>query len=82
MDVFILLIWVICGIAAMAVYQRKGRSGVTGFLGGFLLGPIGLILAILSGNNLPKCPFCAERIQKEAKVCPHCQRDLPEDWSK
>ena len=23
------------------------------------------------------CPFCAEMILPEAKVCPHCRRDLP-----
>jgi len=77
MDLFIFLIWIVCGVAAMSIYQKKGRSGLTGFLGGFILGPIGLILALASGSDLPTCPFCAERIQKAAKVCPHCQRDLP-----
>jgi hypothetical protein len=70
-------VWFLCGMIAASIYQRKGRSGITGFLGGFLLGPLGVILALASGSNLPKCPFCAERIQQEAKVCPHCQRDLP-----
>jgi hypothetical protein len=23
------------------------------------------------------CPFCAERVKQNAKVCKHCGRDLP-----
>ena len=77
MDLLCILgFWFICGLVAAAIYQRKGRSGVAGFLGGVFLGPIGILLALASGSNLPKCPYCAERIQPEAKVCPHCQRDL------
>ncbi len=77
MDISLILIfWLACGVVAMLIYTKKGRSGLVGFLGGFLCGPIGLLLALASSNVLPKCPFCAERINKEAIVCPHCQRDL------
>jgi hypothetical protein len=29
-------------------------------------------------SALRKCPFCAEMVKKEAKVCRFCQRDLPQ----
>ena len=30
-----------------------------------------------SNVNLKPCPFCAEMIQAQAKVCRFCGRDLP-----
>lgn len=68
--------WVLCGLVAMYIYRNKNRSGLTGFLGGFLLGPVGIILALVSSDNKPKCPYCAERIQPEARVCPHCRKEV------
>ena len=31
----------------------------------------------LQSGALRRCPHCAEAIQRDAKVCPHCQRDVP-----
>ena len=43
----ILIIWVVCGIIAAAIAGGKGRSGCGGFAIGFLLGPLGIIWALV-----------------------------------
>jgi len=68
-----------------------GINGVVGYLIGkqknnisncvvlsILLGPIGWLISLLEKGNVRKCPFCAEEIKPEAKVCRYCGRDLPE----
>lgn len=33
-------------------------------------------------QGVRKCPFCAEEIKEEAKICRFCNRDIPEiDWA-
>lgn len=46
-----LLIWVVCGLIAMSIYKGKGRSSTSGFLAGFFLGPLGIVLALLSSSS-------------------------------
>ena len=48
----LLLIWVVIGIIAAKVYRNKGRSYKMGFAAGFILGPLGLLLALLSGTDV------------------------------
>lgn len=38
--------------------------------------PLLLVAAILPRGRTRKCPHCAERITREATVCPHCRRDV------
>ena len=40
--------WIICGFLAGYLYARRGRSLLVGFLGGFLLGPLGIVLAFVA----------------------------------
>jgi uncharacterized membrane protein YeaQ/YmgE (transglycosylase-associated protein family) len=78
-----LLIGVLFGLVASNVWSKKGGSSGAGFALGFFLGVIGLVIAFLAtpstgpSGSLARCPFCAEGVQPEARVCKHCGRDLP-----
>ena len=50
----ILIIWVVCGIIAAAIAGGKGRSGCGGFAIGFLLGPLGIIWALVMKTDQTK----------------------------
>ena len=83
-----LCLWCFCGLISAAIGSQR-ESPVLGFLLGFFLGPIGIVLAFLVDNR-PTCPFCAERHRTGAVLCPHCRTSLvprrreaqvdPEDW--
>ena len=83
------VIWIICGIICTVVAQGKGRDGCGWFALGILLGPLGIILALvvsadhkaqekkaLAGDSR-KCPACAELIKREATKCRFCGEELP-----
>jgi uncharacterized membrane protein YczE len=55
MDLTVIIIaWLVCGIAALLIAQNRGATNaVTWFLVGVLLGPIGVLLAII-GAKPPK----------------------------
>ena len=69
------------GIAliGLAIYslKKKGRSGALWYAYAIFLPPIALIHSLIMEDvNSKRCPYCLERINKYAVVCPHCQRDL------
>ena len=74
MDVLIGLVVVsalLFGIASSIVGSRKGMAG-SGFALGALLGPIGLIIVLVSAGNRIQCPACRELIHADAIKCRHC----------
>ena len=80
-----LVIWLICGLIASYLYRNRGRSQLAGFLGGFLLGPLGIVLALVT----PPDRVALEKKQKmleserlargELKKCPHCAELIKPD---
>ena len=82
------IIWLIGAIIVAIIAANKERSVVGWFLFGLVIWPIALV-AILVSSNLDEedtkireaamrypCPFCAEMIMREAKICPHCRSEL------
>lgn len=69
-------IWLLCGIVSAMIGARKGE-GCGGFIVGILLGPFGILISLFSKGNRKTCPHCKELIHEDAKVCSHCQRDVP-----
>lgn len=66
----------LCGLVGALIGSKKGEPGL-GFIWGVFLGPIGILVVVLSDGNRRPCRFCQEKIHKAAVVCPRCQREGP-----
>ncbi|HUW14672.1 MAG TPA: zinc ribbon domain-containing protein [Anaerolineae bacterium] len=89
MECIVVVVWFICALITAAVCEEKGHSAIAGFFLGLLLGPIGVIISAvlsrdeavlekraLSSGQMRKCPYCAEPVRWDAKVCRYCGREL------
>jgi len=72
----IFVIWLCFGIVTAIAAQQKNKSFILWFILGVLLGPFGLIAALLQSPYSPKthmiCPDCGEYVLLSARVCKHC----------
>lgn len=80
---------ILIGLIPAMVASKKGHSFPLWWIYGSLLFIIALPHALLikpaietierqqAAQGLKKCPFCAEMIKPDARVCRYCGRDLP-----
>ncbi|MBB3037914.1 hypothetical protein [Hoyosella altamirensis] len=55
MELFI-VVWFVCGVVSLAIASEKNRHAFGFFLLGFLLGPLGVVCAVLAPRGDPPAP--------------------------
>jgi hypothetical protein len=64
-------IWIASIIIGLIIGAKKGM-GCLSLIGCVILGPIGVIIVILTKGYKVKCRQCSKTISRKAVVCPYC----------
>ena len=71
----LLCIWgavgIVCGVIGCLLGMSKD-AGELGFILGFLLGPIGIIVSAFADGRTP-CPHCGTKLNGRPAICPGCK---------
>ena len=83
----VILIGIVCGVCSANIAKAKGRNEFAWFFCGFAINLAGILFALLvepnheqmvRDNQRKRCQFCAEVINVEARICPHCRSEQPQ----
>lgn len=72
--------FVLSAIVSTVIGSYKGEP-IAGFFAGALLGPIGVVLALISRGYRRPCQYCHELIHRDAKICPHCRCEITRSFA-
>jgi hypothetical protein len=68
--------WIFMAFICAVIGTMKGNP-ISGTFLGITLGPLGVLIVLLSKDkNRVPCPYCAKKIQKAAKICFYCQKEI------
>jgi len=71
MEVVMILIWMLCMVLGWHIGKNKNREEF-GFLMGFLLGALGVLIIALMPPNFPPCKMCGKPKNQAFPKCSFC----------